>query len=82
MIAAQTDIDHYLETARELAALVETVTDQIDEQRRIPVEVSNEIADRGFFRLELDHPDFLKIVRVFAEADASTGWCINQKYPD
>ena len=41
----------------------------------------------GFFRLllpkslggsELAHPDFLEIVRIFAEADASAGWCVNQ----
>ena len=84
---SQTDIDRYIETAHELAGMVSAVTDQIDEQRRIPVEVSNEIAERGFFRLliprslggaELEHPDFRRIVRIFAEADASVGWCINQ----
>ncbi len=87
MTIAAADIDQYLETAHELAALVSTVTDQIDEERQIPVEVANEIADRGFFRLllprslggaELDHPDFLKIVHIFAQVDASTAWCINQ----
>ena len=87
MTTSQIDIDSYIEGAHELAALVSTVTDQIDEQRRIPVEVSNEIADRGYFRLllprslggaELEHPDFRRIVRIFAEADASVGWCINQ----
>ena len=26
----------------------------------------------------MEHPDFLKVVRVFAEADASVAWCINQ----
>ena len=80
-------IDSYIETAHELAAMVSAVTDEIDEQRRIPVEVSDEISDRGFFRLlipkslggaELEHPDFRRIVRIFAEADASVGWCINQ----
>ena len=87
MTTLQTDVDSYIEGARELADLVSTVTDQIDEQRRIPVEVSNEIADRGYFRLllprslggaELEHPDFRRIVRIFAEADASVGWCVNQ----
>ena len=87
MTITQTDVDSYIEGAHELADLVRTVTDQIDEQRRIPVEVSNEIADRGYFRLllprslggaELEHPDFRRIVRIFAEADASVGWCINQ----
>ena len=87
MTATQTDIAQYLETAHELAALVADVTDRIDAERRLPPEVTNEMADRGFFRLllprslggaELEHPDFLKIVRVFAEADASAGWCVNQ----
>jgi alkylation response protein AidB-like acyl-CoA dehydrogenase len=87
MTTLQTDVDSYIEGAHELAAMVSAVTDQIDEQRRIPVEVSNEIADRGYFRLlmprslggaELEHPDFRRIVRIFAEADASVGWCINQ----
>lgn len=80
-------IDHYLATAREIADKVRTMGAEIDEQRRIPVEVSDEMADRGFFRLllpkslggaELEHPDFRRIVRVFAEADASVGWCVNQ----
>ena len=87
MTTSQIDIDSHIEGAHELAELVSTVTDQIDEQRRIPVEVSNEIADGGYFRLllprslggaELEHPDFRRIVRIFAEADASVGWCINQ----
>ena len=89
MITATTDIDmdQYLETAHNLADLVRTATDRIEAERRIPPDISNEIADRGFFRLllprslggaEMEHPDFLKIVRVFAEVDASVAWCINQ----
>ena len=89
MITATTDIDmdQYLETAHDLADLVRTATDRIEAERRIPPDISNEIADRGFFRLllprslggaEMEHPDFLKIVRVFAEVDASVAWCINQ----
>ena len=83
MTTATIDVDSYIEGAHELAAMVSAVTDQIDKQRRIPVEVSNEIADRGYFRLlmprslggaELEHPDFRRIVRIFAEADASVGW--------
>ena len=58
-------IDHYLSTAHEIADKVRTMGAEIDEQRRIPVEVSDEMADRGFFRLllpkslggaELEHP--------------------------
>ena len=87
MTAATVNVDHYLETARNLADLVRTATDRIEAERRIPPDISNAIADHGFFRLllpkslggaEMEHPDFLKVVRVFAEADASTAWCINQ----
>ncbi len=61
--------------------------DRINRERRIPEDLVRPIIDDGFFRLllpkslngaELNHPDFLKVVRVFAEADASVGWCINQ----
>ena len=87
MTTAQTNITHLLETAHDLADLVRTATDRIEAERRIPPDVSNEIADRGFFRLllpkslggaEMEHPDFLKVVRIFAEVDASVAWCINQ----
>ena len=87
MTTTQTDVKHLLETAHDLADLVRTATDRIEAERRIPPDVSNEIADGGFFRLllprslcgaEMEHPDFLKIVRIFAEADASVAWCINQ----
>ncbi len=83
----QTDIAHYIETAHELAALVANASDRINAERRIPEEITNRMADEGFFRLliprslggaELAHPDFRKIVRIFAEADASAGWCVNQ----
>ncbi len=83
----QTDIARYIETAHELAGLVSGVGDRIDTERRIPREITDRMADEGFFRLliprslggaELAHPDFLKIVRIFAEADASAGWCVNQ----
>ena len=80
-------IRNYLADARELAQAVGDAGDEIAESRRIPIALSNEIADRGFFRLllpkslggaEMAHPDFLEIVGAFAEADASAGWCVNQ----
>ena len=46
-----------------------------------------DLADAGFFRLllprelggaELAHPDFLRILELFAAADASVAWCLNQ----
>ena len=87
MITKERDTEYYIDKARELAALVAQNTDRINEQRKIPTDVSNEIADAGFFRLlmprnlggaQLDHPDFLRIVQIFAEADGSVGWSMNQ----
>ena len=78
---------HYAETAHHLAQLASSASDQIEAERRIPDHIIDKIIDEGFFRLllpkslggaEMDHPSFLKIVRIFAEADASTAWCINQ----
>ena len=78
---------HYTEIARRLAKLASSASDQIEAERRIPDHIIDKIIDEGFFRLllpkslggaQMDHPSFLKIVRIFAEADASTAWCINQ----
>lgn len=74
-------------SARTLAAKVADAADAIDEERRIPAELAGEMADAGLFRLlvpkarggmEIEHPAFVKIVRTFAEVDASTAWCVNQ----
>ncbi len=87
MATVQSDIDYYLETAREFADRLAVHTERIDSERQIPPEITSEMADKGFFRLlippslggaELEHPDFLKIVEIFAEVDASTAWCVNQ----
>ena len=87
MATAQHDLEYYLEAARELAGKVASTADRIDDDRQLPPELAEELADRGFFRLllprslggaQLDHPDFLQILEIFAAADASTGWCLNQ----
>ena len=87
MPIARHDIGYFLDTARELAERVAANADRIDCERQIPSELTDEIADKGFFRLlvprslggaELGHLDFLQILQVFAEVDGSTAWCINQ----
>lgn len=87
MTATRHNTGYYLDTARELAALVADQADSIDLERQIPSALAREIADKGFFRLlvprslggaEMDHMEFLRILEVFAEVDASTAWCINQ----
>lgn len=87
MSTLQRDMSYYLETARELADWIAANTDRIDRERQLPTEIADAMVAKGFFRLlvprtlggvELDHPDFLKIVEIFAEVDASTAWCVNQ----
>ena len=58
MIAKERDTEYYIDKARELAALVAENTDRINEQRKIPTDVSNEIADAG----------------VLPPADAAQSW--------
>ena len=82
-----TEFERLIAQAYDLASTVSPAVERIDKERRIPDDIVRPIIDAGFFRLllpkslggyELAHPDFLKIVRIFAEADASVGWCINQ----
>lgn len=86
-LTVSTDIDHYLEAAPSFVQRVSDAADQIDAQRQIPTDLAADMADAGFFRLllpgelggaELAHPDFLRILEMFAAADASTAWCLNQ----
>ena len=80
-------IEHLLDTARNLADKIFPLVDDIDKERALPNEISNEIADKNFFRLlvpksldgfELDFVNYLKILEVFAHIDGSTAWCVNQ----
>ena len=82
-----TEFERLIDQAHDLASTVYPAVERIDKERRIPDDIVRPIIDAGFFRLllpkslggyELAHPDFLKIVRIFAEADASVAWCINQ----
>ena len=77
----------FLAAARELAPRVAEAADLNDRDRRLAPDIATAIADRGLFRLlvprslgggELDWIEYLSIVQAFAEADGSTGWCINQ----
>ena len=84
---AEYEIDDYLRTAQALAARVAAQADRIERERRIPEDLAGELADAGLFRLlvprslgggELAPPDFIRIIEVFAGADASTAWCLSQ----
>lgn len=79
--------EYLLDTAHNLADQIFPLVDDIDKERALPNEISNEIADKKFFRLlipkaldgfELDFVNYLKILKVFAQVDGSTAWCVNQ----
>ena len=81
------DLARYLPAARRFAQQVAATADRIDAERQMPPELASDMADAGFFRLllprvldgaELPHPDFLRILEIFAGVDASVAWCLNQ----
>ena len=73
---------------------LEEITQKIAEQspyinadRKIPDQLINEMAQKGFFRLlipktykgeEIDYLDYLSLVQEISKADGSMGWCFNQ----
>ena len=83
----KTDSAKYLGEAQELAAKVARRADEIDAERQIPADLFRDMADAGFFKLlvpeslggaEMQPLVFFEIIRIFAQADASTAWCVNQ----
>ena len=86
-LAVSRDIAHYLEIAPAFVQRVADAADRIDAERQIPADLAADMADAGFFRLllpeqlggaQLSHPDFLRVLEMFAAADASVAWCLNQ----
>ncbi len=76
-----------LARARAVAPRIRAAADEIDEGRRIPTPLADELIDLGMFRLlvprslggeQMDWLDYLDVVRTIAYADASVGWCVNQ----
>ena len=87
MPPAQDKVGTYLDAARELAPRIAAAADQIERDRELPRELAHEIAGKGFFRMlvpkalggaEIDLMEYLSVIETFAEADGSTGWCVNQ----
>ena len=78
---------HLLDVSRGMARRAAEAADRMDEEHRLPPELAADMADEGLFRLlvprslggeGLDFLDYLGIVDVFARADGSTAWCVNQ----
>ena len=76
-----------LERAHALVPQISALADRIDADRELPPELSEALIGDGIFRLlvprslggeEMDWLEYLDVVRTIAEADGSTGWCVNQ----
>ena len=70
-----------------IVSRIAAASDDIERERRIPVDIARDMIDEGLFRLlvprslgggEVDYLDYLAMVRAIAAADGSTGWCFNQ----
>ena len=76
-----------LDRAHALVPQISALADRIDAERELPSELAGALIDAGIFRLlvprslggeEMDWLEYLDVVRTIAEADGSTGWCVNQ----
>ncbi|MCA6119670.1 acyl-CoA dehydrogenase family protein [Bradyrhizobium sp. WSM 1738] len=85
LVTAQGGVSEYLAAIERLAPLVEHQRRHFDEQRRIPDEVFEALADAGLFRLylpkavggpELSPFDFMTIVEAASALDGSIGWLV------
>ena len=76
-----------LDRVHALVPQISALADRIDAERELPSELAGALIDAGIFRLlvprslggeEMDWLEYLDVVRTIAEADGSTGWCVNQ----
>jgi indole-3-acetate monooxygenase len=73
--------------ARALAPSIEAAADRIEQERRLPQELADELFDAGMFSmllpaslggLETDLLSFARGVEELARADGSVAWCVGQ----
>ena len=76
-----------LDAARKLAPLIRSSADQVEAERELPRPLFEALADAGLFHLalprslggaELDLPAYIQVIEEIGQADASTGWVVNQ----
>lgn len=76
-----------IESARALASMVRESAAEIEAKRELPRPLFEALADAGLFLLavpkaiggiEIDFPDYVRVIEEIGRADASTAWCVNQ----
>jgi alkylation response protein AidB-like acyl-CoA dehydrogenase len=85
MANAEGDGNRILDAAVELAPKIRASADEIEQGRRLPMHLVQELKRAGVFRMampkswggpELDFPTQLRVIETLSAADASVGWCI------
>jgi alkylation response protein AidB-like acyl-CoA dehydrogenase len=73
-----------LDAARELAPKIRAAADEIEQGRRLPLHLVDEMQQAGVFRMampqawggpELDFLSQMRVIEALSIADASAGWC-------
>src|SRR4030088_218405 len=73
-----------LDAARELAPKIRAAADEIEQGRRLPLHLVDEMQRAGGFRMampqawggpELDFLSQMRVIEALSIADASAGWC-------
>src|SRR5918995_7434868 len=73
------------DAVRELAPVIETRAEGIEEGRRLPTDLVDALTDAGCFRMlvprshggaELDLPAQMRVIEELARADGSVGWTV------
>jgi alkylation response protein AidB-like acyl-CoA dehydrogenase len=83
----QAQAEQLLAAARALGPRIESRGDQIEAERRLPMDLVKAMVEAGLFRMlvpaslggaELDLPSYVRVVEELARADGSVAWCVGQ----
>ena len=76
-----------ISTAEAVRPVVEAAADEIEDRRRLPPALLDQLHEARLFRLllprssggiETDPVTFFHVIETIARADASTAWCLSQ----
>src|SRR5437016_3312883 len=86
-IGARTfEADRLIEVARDLGPTIKAMRDQIERERRLPIQLVETLHKHGFFNMwlardfggpELSQIDYARVIEALSRFDASVGWCVS-----
>ena len=84
MSQSENDGEQILQAARDLGPKIRAASDEIEQGRRLPMHLVQEMKRAGLFRMampkawggpELDFLSQVRVIEALSAADASVGWC-------